>query len=216
MSFQRLLAPRAHCSLEIPRGDVLRLTVVDGQQVPDFVFFHLEDHGERLSPTATQLTNGTFVIGEGQSLYSNRGRELLQIVRCTVNEGVIVGGSCSEPANYARFGVRDTPNCRTNLIEAGAPYGLEEPDIGHIYCPFMTMVPAPDGSYVIDLPKCDAGDYVELRAVLPVLALVSNCPQERAPTNAYEPSRLHVWVGAVDDPRPDLSGILADAEVAHA
>jgi uncharacterized protein YcgI (DUF1989 family) len=211
VSSAELLAPRAYCALEIAAGDVFRLTVVDGQQVPDFVFFNLDDLGERLSPTATQLANGAFVIRKGHTLYSDRGRGLLAIRECTVDEGVIVGGSCSAPANYARFGIPDTPNCRTNLIAAGAPYGLEEPDIGHIYCPFMTIVPRPDGSWVIDLPKCEAGDYVELEALLPTLALVSNCPQERAPTNAYNPSRLHTWVGGRDEAPPSLEEILADA-----
>jgi uncharacterized protein YcgI (DUF1989 family) len=208
VTVQRMLAPRAHCALEIEPGQHFRLTVVDGQQVPDFVFFHRDDVSERLSPTATQLANGSFVIAKGHDLYTNAGRRLLEIVECTVNEGVIVGGSCSEPANYARFGVRGTPNCRSNLIAAGEPYGLEEPDIQHIYCPFMTIEPQADGSYVIDLPKCDAGDYVEMRAVLPTLALVSNCPQERAPTNAFNPSRLHVWVGDAAAERPDIATIL--------
>lgn len=204
------MEPRSHCALAVPAGHVLRLTVVDGQQVPDFVFFNLDDVAERLSPSATQLANGAFVIARGHGLYSNLGRVLLRIDECTVNEGVIVGGSCSEPANYARFGVRGTPNCRDNLIEAGAPYGLEEPDIGHIYCPFMSIVSRPDGSYRIELPKCEAGDYVELRAEeLNVLALISCCPQERAPTNAFNPTRLHAWVGAPDEARPELEAILA-------
>lgn len=215
MSVQ-LLAPRAYCAVEVRSGSLLRLTVVDGQQVPDFVFFNRDDLSERLSPTATQLGNRAFVIGRGHTLYSQYGNPLLEILECTVNEGVIVGGSCSEPANYARFGVRDTPNCRDNLVAAGSPYNLEEPDIQHIYCPFMTIVPSPDGSYVIDLPKCSPGDYVELRAAVNVLALVSNCPQERAPTNAYNPSRLHVWVGEHAGVAPSLGQILEEAEGAGA
>jgi uncharacterized protein YcgI (DUF1989 family) len=207
----RLLPPRDRIAVELDLGEALRVTVVDGQQVPDIVLVRLDDRHERLSPTATQLLNGAFVVTTGHRLYSNRAAPLATVISCTVDEGVIVGGSCSEPLNYARFGIRDTPNCRSNLLEVGAPYGLEEPDVQHIFCPFMTVVSAPDGTYTIELPKCGPGDYVELRAEVALLVLLSNCPQERTPTNAFNPTRLHVWSGAPTEERPSLERILPAA-----
>lgn len=206
-----LLKPRAWRAFEVDAEEVVRITVVDGQQVPDIVLFNLGDLEERLSPTNTQLINRAFVITTGHTLYSNRANGLMRISESTVDEGVIVGGSCSEPLNYARFGIRNTPNCRTNLLAAGAPYGLEEPDIQHIYCPFMTIRRSREGSYVIDLPKSRAGDFIELEALVPTLLLLSNCPQERTPTNAYNPTRLHVWTGRSSELRPTVAEILRDA-----
>lgn len=208
MKASDLLAPRDKRAFELEQGELLRITVVDGQQVPDIVIFNLDDLSERLSPTNTQLINGAYVITSGHTLYSNRGRGLMHVRDATVDEAVIVGGSCSAPLNYARFGIPDTPNCRTNLLEAGAHYGLEEPDVQHIYCPFMTIVRAGNGSYVIDFPKSRARDYVELEALLRTLVLVSNCPQERTPTNAFNPTRLHAWIGSPSEQRPTLDDIL--------
>jgi hypothetical protein len=205
VKLDKTLAPRAYCSIELSPDERFRITVLDGQQVPDIVFFRLDDLGDRLSPTTTQLVNGSFVIAAGHTLYGIKGTPLLIIEECSVDEGVIVGGSCSGPANYARFGVPDTPNCRTNLIRAGREYGLEEPDVSHIYCPFMSIKSQSDGSSIIDMPACDAGDYVEFRALTGVLALVSNCPQERAPTNAFNPTRLHVWAGNDSEARPSVA-----------
>jgi uncharacterized protein YcgI (DUF1989 family) len=215
MSQSVLLAPRQWQAFEIQADDVVRITVVDGQQVPDIVLFNLGDLTERLSPTNTQLLNGAYVITTGHLLYSNRARALMRVSEATVDEGVIVGGSCSAPLNYARFGIRDTPNCRTNLLAAGVPYGLEEPDVQHIYCPFMTIKRAQTGAFVIDLPKSEAGDFVELQAVVPTLMLLSNCPQERTPTNAFNPTRLHVWVGSDEEQRANLNEILNDHEDAR-
>lgn len=207
----RLLAARSYTALEAERGQIIRVTVVDGQQVPDIVMFNLDELEDRLSPTNTQLINGRYLVTTGQGFYSIRGTLLASIVRATIDEGVIVGGSCSAPLNYARFGVQETANCRTNLEAAGAPYGLEEPDIQHIYCPFMTITRGSDGSYTIDMPKSVAGDFVELRAEVRLLLLLSTCPQERTPTNAFNPTRLHVWVGDDSSPRPTLATILAEA-----
>lgn len=209
VTISRLLAPRTYAALEAERGQIVRITVVDGQQVPDIVLFNLDDLSDRLSPTNTQLLNGSFLVTTGHGLYSNRATLLASVIRATVDEGVIVGGSCSAPLNYARFGISGTPNCRTNLQAAGATFGLEEPDIQHIYCPFMTITRGADGSYVIGLPKSSAGDFVELRAELRLLMLLSTCPQERTPTNAYNPTRLHVWVGEESADRLGLDQILA-------
>lgn len=204
------MEPRAWGAFELARGQIIRITVVDGQQVPDIVVFNLVDLSERLSPTNTQLINRAYVITSGHRLYSNRGQPLMRVARATVDEGVIVGGSCSAPLNYARFGIPNTPNCRTNLLAAGAPYGLEEPDVQHIYCPFMTIRRDPGGAYVIDFPKSTAGDFVELEALISTLVLLSNCPQERTPTNAFNPTRLHIWIGEDAEPRPELAELLAD------
>ena len=41
----------------------------------------------------------------------------------------------------------------------------------------------------------DAGKYVELRAEMDVIVLVSNCPQLNNPCNAYNPTpvRMFIW-----------------------
>ncbi|MBB4661402.1 DUF1989 domain-containing protein [Conexibacter arvalis] len=209
-----LLEPRSYTASEVEVGESLRITVVDGQQVPDIVLWAREDAGERLSPTASQLLNGSHLMVPGCVLYSHRASGLARVDACTAGAGVIVGGSCSAPLNYARFGIPDTPNCRSNLLAAGAPYGVEEADVQHIYCPFMTIRRDDDGSYVIDLPEAEPGDYVELAALVDLVVLTSNCPQERTPTNAFNPSRLHLWVGPSDASRPTLDAIVAEA--AHA
>ncbi|MDO8187663.1 urea carboxylase-associated family protein [Conexibacter sp. JD483] len=206
-----LLAPRAHTASEVAVGESLRITVVDGQQVPDIVLWARDDAQDRLSPSASQLLNESFLMVPGCVLHSQRTTALAAIDACTAGAGVIVGGSCSAPLNYARFGIPDTPNCRTNLLAAGAPYGAEEADVQHIYCPFMTIRRDADGSYVIDLPEAESGDYVELRALTDLVVLTSNCPQERTPTNAFNPSRLHVWVGPSEADRPTVGSILEEA-----
>lgn len=202
-----MLAARAATAVELESEQLLRITVVDGQQVPDITLWRRGDISDRLSPTASQLLNGQFMMEAGSVLYSHRLTPLATIEACTAGSGVIVGGSCSAPLNYARFGVAETPNCRTNLLRVGAPYGAEEAEVQHIYCPFMTIRRDADGSYVIDLPTAEPGDHVDLRAHCGLVVLVSNCPQERTPTNAFNPSRLHVWSGEGPEAAPTLERI---------
>ena len=52
--------PARHgAALEVPRGLVLRVIDVEGQQVGDFVCFNRDDLGERYSPQNTVLFNRT-------------------------------------------------------------------------------------------------------------------------------------------------------------
>lgn len=208
MSVSELLDARAATAVELEADEAVRVTVVDGQQVPDIVLWNRDDPDDRLSPTASQLINGEFEMVAGSVLYSVRARPLATVEACTAGAGVIVGGSCSEPLNYARFGIHDTPNCRSNLLAAGEPWGAEEADVQHIYCPFMTIRRDADGSYVIDLPEAGAGDHVDLRAECPLVVLISVCPQERTPTNAFNPSRLHVWTGRDPSRAPGIDRIV--------
>ena len=51
-----------------------------------------------------------------------------------------------------------------------------------------------DGKMGIVDGQSKAGDYVELRADMDVLAVISNCPQTRNPCNCFNPSPIRVMV----------------------
>ena len=59
---------------------------------------------------------------------------------------------------------------------------------------FMRVPIAEDGGMAIVDGVSKPGDYVDLRAEMDVLAVLSNCPQIHNPANAYNPTPICVTV----------------------
>jgi uncharacterized protein YcgI (DUF1989 family) len=53
---------------------------------------------------------------------------------------------------------------------------------------------AADGSMDMGPSRSKAGDYIDLRAEMDVLAVVSNCPQMNNPVNDYNPTPVRAIV----------------------
>ena len=63
---------------------------------------------------------------------------------------------------------------------------------------FMNVPVTPTGGLSFEDGVSGPGRYVEMRAEIDVLALISNCPQLNNPCNAYNPTpvRLLIWDAA--------------------
>ena len=59
---------------------------------------------------------------------------------------------------------------------------------------FMNVPVTPEGRLTFEDGISDAGKYVEMRAEMPVLVLVSNCPQLNNPCNGFDPTPVRMVV----------------------
>jgi uncharacterized protein YcgI (DUF1989 family) len=96
-------------------GQTLRITDVEGQQVADLVCFRRSDVAEKLSVHNTALIQGKVYIGKDHVLLSDRCGKLMTITQDTCGLHDLLAGSCSEGTNRVRYGVPDTPNCRSEF-----------------------------------------------------------------------------------------------------
>ena len=192
------LEARGRTAFTVGHGQTVRVVDVDGQQVADLVCFRRPDTSEKLSVHNTALIHGTIYISTGHVLLSDRCTALMTITADTCGRHDLLAGSCSEGTNRWRYGVADTPNCRSNFEAALRPFGIPLKEVPYSFNIFMN-VPIGDGKIGIEEPLSKAGDFIDLRAETDLLVAISNCPQERNPCNAYTPSRLRV---AVFDPPP--------------
>ena len=188
-----MLPARGRTAFPVDRGQTVRIVDVDGQQVADFVCFRRPDTSEKLSVHNTALIQGTIHVSTGHLLLSDRCGALMTITADTCGLHDLLAGSCSEGTNRWRYGVADTPNCRSNFEAALRPFGIPLKEVPYSFNIFMN-VPIGDGKIGIQAPVSKAGDYVDLRAETDLLVAISNCPQERNPCNAYNPTRLRVLV----------------------
>jgi uncharacterized protein YcgI (DUF1989 family) len=174
------LAPAGNISFEIEAGQRFRLTQPEGEQVADLISFNRDDVRELLSMHSSRAVNLSWKLTAPQTLYSNRTRPMWQIEEDLTGENYCGGGYCSEHLNIARYGDKGVgaPNCQSNLEAAIRGYGMDRWNFNIDACfnVFMTVAYDANGVWEIKPPKGKPGDYMTLRALMPQIVAISNCP----------------------------------------
>jgi uncharacterized protein YcgI (DUF1989 family) len=184
----------------VKRGQTLRIHQVEGGQVGDCVFINANDHRETFHVGQTWAINVFLGTGTGKHFkhfYSKPPREnvmLTTLADTYPNHWANMGGRCSKRLYQMRDGITEHRSCQENLAEALAPHGVTGDDIIDIFNVFMTVEMRPDGSFTILPTEVGAGDYIDLRAEMDVLAAVSACPSDRGAPNRGEPKPLGIKV----------------------
>ena len=186
----------------IGRRQTFRIVDLHGNQAVDTFFFNAHDTSERYSAVDTITAAGNIYLTTGTKLISNLGRPLLTITADTCGRHDTLGGACSTESNTVRyaFDKRYMHACRQSFLRviADSPYRLTKRDIGSNINFFMNVPVTPEGGLEFADGISEPGKYVEMRAEVDVLCLISNCPQLNNPCNAYNPTpvRLLIWNGS--------------------
>lgn len=72
----------------------------------------------------------------------------------------------------------------------------------------MNLLYHPDGSLEVRPPLSKPKDYIEFCAEMDLMIGISNCPQDRTPVNAFNPSSSKVIIYNPDDPQKKIIGKL--------
>jgi urea carboxylase-associated protein 1 len=148
----------------------------------------------------TMLAQGSAYITTGTRILSNEGRVMLTMIADTCGSHDTSAGACSCEANTVRFGhqTRYMHACRDNFLIEVSKHGMTKRDIVPNINFFMNVPILADGRLAIVDGVSHPGDYVELRAEMDVLAVISNCPQVNNPCNGFNPTpaRVLIWEAA--------------------
>ncbi len=187
---------------EVKQGEIFRIVDVEGNQAADTLFFSLADPHERYSATDTIREQGNVYLSTGTTLMSDLCRPMLTITADTVGRHDTLGGACATESNTIRYALdkKSMHACRDSYLLAIAEnehYGLSKRDISHNINFFMNVPVTPDGGLKFADGVSGPGCYVEMRAEMDVIVLISNCPQLNNPCNAYNPTPVEVliWAG---------------------
>jgi urea carboxylase-associated protein 1 len=172
----------------------LRIIDREGRQAVDFLCYNASDREERYSAPNTIKAAGTISLTKGHVLYSDLAQPVFTIVEDTYGSHDTIGGCCSAPSNLMLYGVKDCPGCRENFLAALADHGMGRRDIVPNINFFMRVPVERSGAAAIARGDSSPGCYVELRAEMDALAVISNCPQINNPANDYNPTSIQVVV----------------------
>ena len=183
---------------EVKAGQTLRLLDLEGNQAVDTLFYSARNPRERYDVQRTLRKQNRVYLTTGSVLYSNLGQPMLTISADTCGRHDTLGGACAQESNTVRYALdkRYMHSCRDNFLRASLHDGrLNKADISANINFFMNVPVTPEGGLTFEDGISAAGKYVELKAHMDVIVLISNCPQLNNPCNAYNPTpaELLVW-----------------------
>jgi uncharacterized protein len=185
---------------DVEQGQILRIVDLEGNQAVDTLFYNAHNTEERYSAVDTIRAQGNIYLTTGTPLRSNLGASMLTIIEDTCGRHDTLGGTCSAESNSVRYALekRHMHSCRDNFLLALARHdrGLSKRDLPSNINFFMNVPVTSDGAlrFADGIPA--AGRYVQLRAQMDVLVLISNCPQLNNPCNAFNPTPIQILIWA--------------------
>lgn len=183
----------------IRAGQTLRIVDLEGNQAVDTIFYNAADYSDRYSAVDTIREQGNVYLSTGSQLLSSEGNVLLTITADTCGRHDTLGGGCSAESNSVRYPreKRYMHNCRDSFLAGLLAWGqgMDKREIVHNINFFMNVPISPEGKSTFADGISEPGKYVELRAEMDVICLISNCPQLNNPCNAYNPTpvQLLIW-----------------------
>jgi urea carboxylase-associated protein 1 len=184
--------------VELKRGQVLRIIDLEGQQGVDFLCFNKDNTEERYNLAHSIKKAATLNLTKGHVLYSDAARPMMTIIEDTCGHNDTIAGCCTEQTNWLFYGKNDSKtSCRANFLGSMKKYGLGRRDlVGNLN--FFCIVPVAADMSIPALTFADApskaGDFIDLRAEMNLICLISNCPQVNNPCSGGNPSPIQVVV----------------------
>eukprot|EP00899_Mesostigma_viride_P009731 jgi/Mesvir1/1875/Mv22910-RA.1 len=191
---------------QVLKGQTLRIVDMDGNQAADTLLYNAHDPAERYDANLTLRRQGNLYLTKGSVLLSQEGNVLATVVDDNCGRHDTIGGACSCESNQVRYDLRKRHMhaCRQTfvlqLVKAAGAMALKgqpplgKRDVAHNINFFMNVPVTKAGGLKFDDGLSAPGRYVELRAEMDVLVLVSNCPQLNNPCNGWNPTPLRMQV----------------------
>lgn len=179
-------------SVELRRGDRVRVVNTFGQQVVDTWALGLPGGDHRLSMSHTRLAIGRISPRVGDVLVDDQRRPMLRLLTDTSAGGHDTLIPACDAQRYRALGYDgEHASCTNNYIaavtSAQLPVPVAAPDPLNL---FMAVPVAADGDLRLEASTAASGSCVGFEALQHLLLVVSACPQDMVPiSGAGSPPR---------------------------
>jgi urea carboxylase-associated protein 2 len=186
--------------VRLRRGEALRIADPSGRSSVSVIGWRDEDTSERINCADTVKVQWSAAVSKGRVILSDMGRVLFSVIEDTSGaHDILVGGST--PAAYGAA----SRNTQENFIAGAAKVGLGVRDIPPCVTFFAPVSLDENGCFVWNQDRKQPGDFVDLRAEMNAILVLSNCahPLDPARPSAAQPVvlvRHRIPQAAADDP----------------
>lgn len=187
------IPPCSGRAVELDIGDELIVIDPMGQQVSDLTAFSLHDKAEYLSSGRSIDYASKLWLTTGDLLYSNRSAPMFTILEDTCGRHDFTLTPCSKKMFEMLYGeTEERPGCEGNLASALAPYGIDIDRIPVAFNIFMHVAFDEAGKVAVLPPLSRAGDFIRLRAEMPMVVAMTACSAGQSNNFSYKPIDFRV------------------------
>jgi urea carboxylase-associated protein 2 len=193
-----------YATVRLRRGEALRISDDSGLASVAMIGWRQEDTSERINCADTVKVQWNAALAKGRVILSDMGRVFLSLIEDTSGAHDLLMGGSTPASTLAGFGAV-ARNTHDNFLAAAAKIGLSLRDIPPCVTLFAPVSVDASGRFVWNSARKHAGDFVDLRAEMNLVLILSNCAHPLNPTRpAAEASitlvRHRVPPAATDDP----------------
>jgi urea carboxylase-associated protein 2 len=190
--------------VRLRRGEALRITDPSGLSSVSMIGWREEDTSERINCADTVKVQWSAALSKGRVILSDMGRVMFSLIEDTSGAHDIMVGGSTPASTLAAYGVTSR-NTQENFIAGAAKIGLGVRDIPPCVTFFAPVSLDVNGRFIWSQSRKRPGDFVDLRAEMNAVLVLSNCahpldPARPSAARAVVLVRHRVPPAAADDP----------------
>jgi urea carboxylase-associated protein 2 len=201
--FSELVPGGGHWSYRLPRGTTLRITALDAGANLSLVLYSAQEKLERYNMPDSLKAQHTAHYTRGHVLMSDMGRAMASITADSLGWHDPLGLLLDNRLMHEKYGDHAYQQYRNGMYRSGrdgllieiGKYGLGKRDLIAPVNFFSKVAVDGEGRFNFVPGHAQAGDYVDLRIDMDVIAAYSAAPHPLDPNPAYTPGKvgLAVW-----------------------
>jgi uncharacterized protein len=193
-----------YATVRLRRGEALRIVDDSGRASVSLIGWREEDTSERINCADTVKVQWSAAISKGRVILSDMGRVLVSLIEDSSGAHDLMVGGSTPASTQAAFGAT-TRNTQDNFLSAAAKVGLGLRDIPPCVTFFAPVSVDEKGRFLWNSSRKRAGDFVDLRAEMNLVLVLSNCahpldPARPAAAEAITLIRHRALSPAPEDP----------------
>lgn len=211
--YEELVPGGGHTSFILKKGQVLRMTDVEGNANVSIMMLNAHQHSERLNLPDTLKAQHTAKLTKGHCFYSDMGRVLAAITEDTCGWHDSFGGVLNAPEVQDKYGVGRYQELRNqfyrngtdNLLVEMGKWNLDIQDLLMVVN-FFSKVTVDDEGYLSFVPNNSCpGDYIDLYAPMDTLVILTAIQHPLDPNPQYQPRPVQLsWREAENESVSDV------------
>lgn len=198
--YEELVPGGGHTSFVLKRGQLLRITDLEGDANVSLLLLSAAEKSERLNLPDTLKCQHTAKLTAGHCLYSDMGRVLAAITADTCGWHDSFGGVLNAEEVTEKYGTGRYQELRNsyfrngvdNLLVEMGKWNLNIQDLLMALNLFSKVSVDGDGRFHFEPGNSKAGDYIELYAPMDCLVVLTALQHPLDPTPQYAPKPVQL------------------------